>query len=220
MFGLLPTFLGGTGGAPPTAPRKQRMINMSRGGMRAQTLGPVTYTAGSVDAGPDPLTVVRLTALSGVVESGSSADWIYTGQGGDFSQAGRASVSMPNGVDCQIMYTLASPTLALGNPFLAGLDSSGSNTIIYGAQHYGIYIADVSGLMDTLELLVFTPLSTIAATGDKIKFRRISGVITVYLFHAGIWRFVKTWTDNSQLYFGFMFGENSVVRTILQDNMT
>lgn len=149
--------------------------------------------------------IVRLTNLQSTTESGNgTAGWNYSSTAGGFgSNGGYCDMGFASGVDGEIVITLGN--VSSGRDVVLGLHATSSGAKDVFACTYGGWV-EGTGNVNKCSTGSFSSVGA-AATGDKLRLKRVGSVITLSKYTSGAWTDLTTWTGASTgaLFIGINF---------------
>ncbi len=150
--------------------------------------------------------IVRLTSLLSVTESGNgTSGWNYASTASGFaSNGGICDLSLVNGIDGEIVITLGN--VSSGRDTVLGLAGTGAQARDIFAMAYGAWVEGSGNVNRVTSGGSFTSVGS-AATGDRIRLRRVGSTITMSKFSGGSWTDLTSWTGapTTQLFAGINF---------------
>lgn len=158
----------------------------------------ISYAA---SAAAPSASVVRFSQLSGMTESGSASNWIYTGTSGSWGgEQALSTTGLQSGVDGSIALTLE----AIGNDgFIMGPTTS-ATPVSFGSLTYGVWASQSSSQWKVINngspVTPATPATPAGppVVGDKARLRRAGTTLYVEVYRAANaaagWQTIHTFT--------------------------
>lgn len=154
-----------------------------------------TSTSFTTDAGGGA-TTARFASLTGINETGSDPNWIYTGatNAAPYStQTAMSTAGLKSGEDGSMQITL---NTRVADAFILGITTSGT-AVAFGSLPYAIY-CNGNGTQYkyiTGGTVTNAPSNIINwANGDLVRLRRSGTSLTAEVYKAGSWVNLITWT--------------------------